>query len=96
MKHLFLTLGVMATLLASAQTDCGYQPDVDPDWSIGVTDVLSILGLFGEVDTDQDYIWDSSDDCTDVEACNYDANPTEPCEYLDAFGVCGGTDIKLF
>lgn len=56
MKHLFLTLGVLATLLASAQTDCGYQPDVDPDWSIGVTDVLSILGLFGEVDTDQDYI----------------------------------------
>ena len=36
-------------------------------------------------------IWDSNDDCTDVEACNYDANPTEPCEYLDAFGVCGGT-----
>ena len=90
-KHLFLTLGVMATLLASAQTDCGYQPDVDPDWSIGVTDVLSILGLFGEVDADQDYLWDSGDDCTDVEACNYDANPTEPCEYLDAFGVCGGT-----
>ena len=54
MKHLFLTIGVMATLMASAQTDCGYQPDVDPDWSIGVTDVLSILGLFGEVDTDQD------------------------------------------
>ncbi|MGB2424385.1 MAG: hypothetical protein ACPH97_06595, partial [Flavobacteriales bacterium] len=76
-----------------AQTDCGYQPDIDPDWSIGVSDVLAILGLFGEVDSDQDYIWDSSDLCTDLEACNYDANPSEACEYLDAFGVCGGEGL---
>ena len=76
-----------------AQTDCGYQPDVDPDWAIGVTDILALLGLFGEVDTDQDHIWDSDDLCTDVEACNYTANPTEACLYEDNFGVCGGDSL---
>jgi surface protein len=29
--------------------------------------------------------------CVDPEACNYDANPTEPCGFIDALGVCGGT-----
>ena len=76
-----------------AQTDCGYQPDVDPDWAIGVTDILALLGLFGEVDTDHDYIWDSDDLCTDTEACNYTANPTEECLYEDSFGVCGGDGL---
>ena len=63
MKHLsFLLALVFAFVLAAptfAQTDCGYQPDIESDYSIGVSDVLAILGLFGAVDTDQDYIWDS-------------------------------------
>lgn len=91
MKHLlvaFVFLGAIA--VAHGQSECGYQPDVEPDWSIGVSDILSILGLFGEVDSDQDYIWDNADLCTDLEACNYDANPSEECLYLDAFGICGG------
>ena len=90
MKSLPFLLGLAVALPLGAQTDCGYQPDIDPDWAIGVSDVLGILGLFGEVDTDQDYVWDSEDLCIDLEACNYNANPTEACQYLDAFGVCGG------
>jgi hypothetical protein len=93
MKHLCFSLAMFGTFLASAQTDCGYQPDVEPDGAIGVSDVLAILGLFGSVDSDLDGIWDNNDDCTDQEACNYNANPTEACQYLDAFGVCGGTGL---
>jgi hypothetical protein len=26
----------------------------------------------------------------DLEACNYDSDPTEACQYLDILGVCGG------
>jgi uncharacterized protein (TIGR02145 family) len=51
---------------------------------------LGILGLFADDDTDDDGIWDSQDDCIDLEACNYAASPTEPCAYLDVLGACGG------
>ena len=95
MKRILFLLVMSMCAQPWAQTDCGYQPDVDPDWAIGVTDILALLGLFGEVDTDQDYIWDSDDLCTDVEACNYTANPTEACLYEDNFGVCGGDGVLL-
>ena len=90
MKHVLFFLAMTCTFVSMAQTDCGYQPDIESDFSIGVSDVLGVLGLFGSVDSDQDYIWDSQDLCIDQEACNYDANPTAPCLYLDPFGVCGG------
>lgn len=90
MKRFSFLLAMTLCAQPWAQTDCDYQPDVDPDWAIGVTDILALLGLFGEVDTDQDYIWDSDDLCTDIEACNFASNPTEACQYLDALGVCGG------
>ena len=61
-------------LNASAQIDCGFQPDADGNYVIGVTDVLALLELFGQADSDMDGIWDGSDICIDVEACNYDAN----------------------
>ena len=93
MKRFSFLLAMSLSLQPWAQTDCGYQPDVDPDWAIGVTDILALLGLFGEVDSDQDYIWDSEDLCTDVEACNYTANPTEECLYEDNFGICGGDGV---
>ena len=90
MKHVLFFLAMTGTLVSLAQTDCGYQPDIESDFSIGVSDVLGVLGLFGSVDSDQDYIWDNQDLCIDQEACNFDANPTEECLYLDPFGVCGG------
>lgn len=93
MKRISFLLAMFMCAQPWAQTGCGYQPDVDPDWAIGVTDILALLGLFGEVDTDQDHIWDSDDLCTDVEACNYTADPTEECLYEDNFGVCGGDGV---
>lgn len=74
----------------NAQESCGWNPDYEQDYAIGITDILAILGVFGATDADQDGLWDSSDLCEDLEACNYDADPTEPCLYEDAFGVCGG------
>ena len=44
-----------------------------------------------EVDVDSDGICDDVDSCTDTNACNYDANPTEACATIDACGVCGGS-----
>ena len=33
---------------------------------------------------------DSEDECVNFQACNYTSNPTEPCQFLDVLGVCGG------
>ena len=41
-------------------------------------------------DADADGICDDVDLCTDMTACNYDANPTAACATNDACGVCGG------
>ena len=49
-----------------------------------------MLTVFGDVDVDFDGVWDSADECIDTEACNYDADPSEPCQYIDVLGTCGG------
>lgn len=91
MKAWLLAGGVLLTCsMGIAQPGCGWQPDVEQDYSIGITDILAILGIFGAADADQDGIWNTVDLCEDVAACNYNANPTESCLYADVFGVCGG------
>ncbi|MAI24354.1 MAG: hypothetical protein CL828_09870 [Crocinitomicaceae bacterium] len=92
---LILAFGAMGLfpMSTSAQSDCGWNPDFEQDYAIGITDVLAILGVFGAVDNDQDGLWDVNDLCEDMEACNYNANPTEACLYEDALGVCGGGSI---
>ena len=64
--------------------------DWDANGNIGIADFLQMLSVFGDVDVDGDGVWDSQDDCVDLEACNYDSNPTEACQYFDILGVCGG------
>ena len=64
--------------------------DSNSDGAVTISDLLDLLGLFGDVDTDQDGIWDSVDDCVDTSACNYAANPTEACAFIDVLGACGG------
>jgi uncharacterized protein (TIGR02145 family) len=63
---------------ASAQTDCGWNPDYDGDNQVGVADLLGLLGVFEEQDSDDDGIWDSQDDCIGV---------VDPC------GICNGTGL---
>ena len=71
-------------------TFCSWQPDSNADGSIGIGDLLDLLSVFGDTDYDEDGVFDSVDDCVDPTACNYQANPTEPCYYIDVLGVCGG------
>lgn len=78
------------TLSAHSQTQCYGSHDVNGNGTVDIGDFLSILGVFGDIDTDGDGVWDSVDNCTDLNACNYDYIPAEPCAYDDAIGICGG------
>jgi len=77
MKRVLVMLtAVVLVLNANAQeVSLTYDPDVDGDNNIGVTDLLALLSLFSENDLDDDGIWDSQDDCVG--------------EY-DECGVCNG------
>jgi uncharacterized protein (TIGR02145 family) len=88
----FLILSTLACFagVLSAQTACPNPYDGNGDGAVTINDLLDLLGLFGDADTDQDGIWDSVDACVDTGACNYAANPTESCAYIDVLGICGG------
>ena len=91
MKHLLALMALcVAFSMYSQAPNNSYDPDWDGDGNVGVSDLLGLLGLFGDFDTDGDGVWDSVDDCTDLSACNFDSNPSVPCSYLDAIGICGG------
>ena len=64
--------------------------DWDGDSAVTIADFLAMLSVFGDVDVDSDGVWDSSDQCTDLAACNYADEPSTPCQFLDVLGVCGG------
>lgn len=88
-----LLLAVCASFFAVGalgQVDCPNPHDSNGDGAVTINDLLDLLGVFGDVDADLDGIWDSIDDCVDVEACNYAASPTEVCAYIDVLGECGG------
>jgi len=66
--------------------------DSNSNFIVDVNDLLNLLGYFGDVDSDQDGIWDSADNCIDTQACNYlEIIPSVDCVYIDALGVCGGS-----
>ncbi len=85
----FFTLLCSCTLTL-AQTDCANPHDSNSDGAVTISDLLDLLGLFGDIDTDHDGVWDSVDECVDTGACNYAASPTEACAYIDVLGICGG------
>ena len=64
--------------------------DWNGDYNVSIADFLMMLSVFGDTDADFDGIWDSSDDCIDTAACNYNADPTEPCKFIDVLDICGG------
>ena len=91
MMRCFFTLLLAASCLtAVGQSDCPNPYDGNGDGAISISDLLDLLSMFGDVDTDSDGIWDSIDNCSDLDACNYIANPTEHCTYIDVLGECGG------
>ena len=83
-------VGLFATTSALAQTDCPNPYDGNGDGAVTIADLLDLLGLYGDTDSDLDGVWDSVDACVDTGACNYASDPTEPCAYIDVLGICGG------
>ena len=90
MRYVLTSLLCVFTLSLTAQEACPNVFDYDNDGNIAINDFLAMLGYFGDTDSDYDGVFDSVDVCIDETACNYQANPTEPCYYLDVLGVCGG------
>jgi uncharacterized protein (TIGR02145 family) len=78
MKTTLLALCLIPFAASWAQSDCGWNPDYDGDDHIGVADLLGLLGVFEEQDSDGDGVFDSMDDCLGV---------------YDACGVCAGTGV---
>jgi uncharacterized protein (TIGR02145 family) len=76
----------------SAQTTYvdSWNPDANGNNQVDVIDLVALLSVFQDRDIDLDGIWDGSDLCTDTMACNFSANPSVECTFLDAIGVCGG------
>ena len=89
-RFFFLSTLVCFAGALSAQTTCPNPHDSNNDGAVTISDLLDLLSLFGDADTDQDGIWDSVDACVDTGACNYAAEPTESCAYIDVLGICGG------
>ena len=91
MRRLALSLILTTmTLSAHSQTQCYGSHDINGNGTVDIEDFLSILGVFGDIDTDGDGIWDSIDLCSDSDACNFNATPTAVCQFLDVVGICGG------
>lgn len=70
--------------------DCGWNPDSDGDFLIGVSDLLALLSVYGDSDQDSDGIMDSLDDCVGV------VDPCGVCNGAgtdsDADGICDSSD----
>ena len=90
MRYLFTFLLCSFVHFVIAQVNCPNTFDNNDDGSVTINDLLDLLVVFGDSDSDSDGIWDSVDDCVNLSACNYVANPTESCVFIDALGTCGG------
>ena len=83
---LLLLAGI--TFITQAQTDCGLPHDINNNGSVDIEDFLSILGLFGDQDSDGDGLYDSQDECIDLLSCNFLDHDAEFCTYPSANGDC--------
>lgn len=45
-------------------------------------------------DFPESVVMDCTDNCDDVEACNFDDPANVPCQYIDSCGVCGGDGLS--
>lgn len=90
MKHFLTLIALLVTSLSFGQESCPNLFDSNSNGAVDIEDFLAVLSLFSDVDSDSDGIWDSQDDCIDLEACNYAASPSEPCAFIDVLGECGG------
>ena len=85
---LLLLCGLAMT--SNAQTNCNLLHDSNDNGFVDIEDFLSILGLFGDQDSDGDGVYDSLDNCTDPESCNFMIPSAPLCTFPDAIGDCQG------
>ena len=88
LTSLLLLAGI--TFTTQAQTNCGLLHDSNANGFVDIEDFLSILGLFGDQDSDGDGLYDSQDNCIDLESCNYQDGSASFCTYPDVLGDCQG------
>lgn len=68
MRILLTTLILLIGTVCLGQEACPAPIDVNSNGAVDIADFLNVLGLFGDVDSDGDGVWDSQDGCIDVEA----------------------------
>ena len=90
MKHILTLAALVFATSCFGQEACPAPIDVNSNGAVDIADFLNVLGLFGDVDSDGDGVWDSQDGCIDVEACNYSSPLAGICTYQDALGDCNG------
>ena len=90
MKGCFALLIGFTVVNVSGQEQCGNAFDSNQNGTVDIEDFLGILGVFGDIDSDSDGVWDTLDNCIDTVACNYDQSDAEACIYPDALGECFG------
>ena len=90
MKHIFTLAALVFATAYFGQEACQSDLDINANGAIDIADFLHVLGLFGDVDSDEDGVWDSQDLCTDLDACNFNDELANFCIYPDAVGDCNG------
>ena len=95
---LFDTCGVCNGPGAVYTCGCSGIPAGDCDCFGNQTDAIGVCGGDCAADVDMDGVCDIDEipGCTDMEACNYDADATDDdgsCLQLDVCGICGGPGI---
>ncbi|MDA8772129.1 fibrobacter succinogenes major paralogous domain-containing protein [Flavobacteriales bacterium] len=90
MKNLFALLLCLCTAfsLYSQAPNANWEPDWDGDNNVGVSDLLGLLGVFGDFDADDDGVWDSVDDCVgDYDDCGVCNGPGPQFQVVDTILV---------
>lgn len=90
MKHILTFTAVVLATSCVGQAPCQSDLDVNANGAVDIADFLHVLGLFGDVDSDGDGVWDSQDNCIDLESCNFMDSAASFCAYPDAIGDCNG------
>ena len=90
MKQILTLAALVFATPCFGQESCANDIDINGNGTVDITDFLNVLGLFGDVDSDGDGVWDSQDGCFDLESCNYSNTMAGVCIYPDAIGSCSG------